>query len=49
MTEATYNYLLDTLIEEVKMHPHRDELLQLVVEQLNDDADVPNGWSYVYA
>jgi hypothetical protein len=40
MTEATYNYLLDTLIEEVNMHPHREELLKLVAEQLNDDTFV---------
>jgi hypothetical protein len=37
MTEATYNFLLDTLIEEIKMHPHRDELLQLMQEQITDD------------
>jgi hypothetical protein len=40
MTEATYNFLLDTLIEEIKMHPHRDELLQLMEDQLTDDTFV---------
>jgi hypothetical protein len=37
MTEATYNFLVDTLIEEIKMHPHYDELLQLMLEQQADD------------
>jgi hypothetical protein len=37
MTEATYNFLVDTLVEEVRMHPYRDELLELIEEQLADD------------
>ena len=37
MTEATYNFLVDTLVEEVKMHPYRDELLELIADQLEDD------------
>ena len=37
MTEATFNFLLDTLIEEIKMHPYYDELLQLMQEQYDDD------------
>ena len=37
MSEATFNFLVDTLIEEVRMHPYHDELLQLVAEQLADD------------
>jgi hypothetical protein len=40
MTEATYNYLLDTLIEEVNMHPHREELLNLIADQIEDDTFV---------
>ena len=39
MTEATFNFLVDTLVEEVRMHPYRDELLELVEEQLADDSD----------
>ena len=38
MTEATYNFLVDTLVEEIKMSIHYDELLQLIEEQLLDDA-----------
>jgi hypothetical protein len=37
MSEATFNVLVDTLVEEVRMHPYRDELLQLIAEQLADD------------
>lgn len=37
MTEATFNFLVDTLIEEIKMHPYRDELLELLADQLADD------------
>lgn len=40
MTEATYNFLLDTLIEEVNMHPYREELLNLIADQLEDDTFV---------
>jgi hypothetical protein len=37
MTEATFNFLVDTLVEEVRMHPYRDELLELIADQLEDD------------
>ena len=37
MTEATYNFLLDTLIIEINDHPYREELLQLMQESLADD------------
>jgi hypothetical protein len=40
MTEATFNFLVDTLVEEVRMHPYRDELLELVADQLADDVYV---------
>jgi hypothetical protein len=40
MTEATFNFLVDTLVEEVKMHPYRDELLELIADQLADDTFV---------
>jgi hypothetical protein len=39
MTESTYTFLVDTLIEEINMHPHRDELIKLMEEQLLDDAE----------
>ena len=37
MTNATFNFLLDTLMHEIEMHPHRDELIQLIREQQEDD------------
>jgi hypothetical protein len=39
MSEATFNFLVDTLVEEVRMHPYYDELLQLIELQLQDDAE----------
>ena len=40
MTEATFNFLLDTLIIEINDHPYREELLQLMQESLDDDTFV---------
>jgi hypothetical protein len=40
MTEDTYNYLLNKLVEEVSVHPHREELLSLIADQLEDDTFV---------
>ena len=37
MSEATYNFLLDTLIIEINDHPYREELMQLMQESLADD------------
>ena len=37
MTDATFNFRLDTLIEEINMHPHKDEVIQLLHEQVMDD------------
>ena len=37
MTEATYNFRLDTLIHEIELHPHREELLDLMSAQVLDD------------
>jgi len=39
MTEYTYNRRLNQLIVELENHNHRDELLQLMKEQLLDDTD----------
>ena len=38
MTKATYNFLCDTLQEEINMHSHKYELLALMGSQLTDDA-----------
>jgi len=37
MTEQTFNRRLNQLIVEIENHNHRDELLQLMKEQLLDD------------
>jgi hypothetical protein len=37
MTEATFNTLLSELVIEINDHPYREELLQLMQEQLIDD------------
>ena len=37
MNQATWNFRLDTLIEEIIMHPHREELIKLLREQVEDD------------
>ena len=36
----TYEFLCDSLTEEVSIHPHRDELLTLMEEQLLDDTNL---------
>ena len=37
MSQATWNFRLDTLIEEINMHPHREELIKLLREQVDDE------------
>lgn len=37
MTETTFTTRLNQLIKDVEAHPYREELLQLVEEQLLDD------------
>ena len=37
MTDTTFQFRLDTLIDEIDMHPHKDELIQLMQEQMIDD------------
>ena len=39
MTEATFNFRLDTLLHEIEMHEHREELIQLLSEQVADDTE----------
>lgn len=39
MSQATWNFRLDTLIEEINMHPHREELIKLLREQVEDEND----------
>ena len=36
MTMREYNFLCETLQEEIMQHPHKDELLQLIHDQMCD-------------
>ena len=38
MTKGTFNFLCDTLFEEIQMHPHREEVITLMQQQIADDA-----------
>ena len=37
MSKATFEFLCDTLLIEICNHPHRNELLSLINEQIEDD------------
>lgn len=37
MTDATFNFRLDTLLHEIEMHDNREELIALLHEQVQDD------------
>jgi hypothetical protein len=37
MTTATFNFRLDTLMHEIDMHTHREELIDLLRQQVEDD------------
>ena len=37
MKKSTFNFLVDTLYEEILMHDHKDELLTLMAAQVTDD------------
>ena len=37
MNDATFNFRLDTLIDEINMHPYKDAIIQLMHEQVIDD------------
>jgi len=37
MSKATFNFRLDTLMHEIEMHPHKDELIDLLREQVEDE------------
>ena len=40
MTKQTYNRRLAQLIEQVKNHPNKDEIIELAMAQLADDTYV---------
>ena len=37
MKQKTKQRRIDHLVEEIRIHPHKNELLQLMHEQLDDD------------
>ena len=37
MSKSTFEFLCDTLLEEINAHPHKDELVQLIHDQMCDD------------
>jgi len=37
MKKSTFNFLVDTLYEEVIQHPHKEELITLINAQMEDD------------
>jgi len=37
MSEATFNFRLQTLLDEIEMHEHREELVDLLRQQVTDD------------
>ena len=39
MTTGTFNFLLDTLMHEIEMHQHREELVELLHQQVKDDSN----------
>lgn len=43
MSKATFNFLLDTLLHEIELHPNKDELIELLHEQQEDDRNFCNG------
>ena len=40
MTKKTFNRRLAQLIEEVKNHPNKDEIIRLATEQLAEDTHI---------
>jgi len=40
MNEQTFNRKFNQLVTLVNIHPNRDELLQIMLEQVTDDTEV---------
>lgn len=39
MSEATFNFRLQTLLDEIEMHDHKDELISLMQDQVKDESN----------
>jgi len=37
MNQTTFNFRLDTLMHEIEMHEYREEIIQLMHDQVEDD------------
>ena len=41
MNITTYTRRSNNLLREISIHPHKDELLQLMYQQIQDELDTP--------
>ena len=39
MKRATFNFRLQTLLDEIEMHEYREEIIKLLREQVADDTE----------
>ena len=42
MNSTTYTRRYDNLVKEIPIHPHKDEILDIMYQQLQDDSDKVN-------
>ena len=42
MNSTTYTRRYDNLVKEISIHPHKDEILDIMYQQLQDDSDKVN-------
>ena len=47
MSEATFNFRLQTLLDEIEMHNHKEEIVDLLLEQVKDDTNVINKYKSI--
>jgi len=45
MNEQTFNRRFKQLVTLVSIHPHKDELLQIMADQVTDDTDIETNTS----
>ena len=39
MNDTTYTRRYDTLLRDISIHPHKDEILHIMYQQVQDDVD----------
>jgi len=47
MSDSTFDKLVINLVSEINNHPHRDELVSLIIDQLVDDEEQLMGYDCV--